>query len=57
MYYICKFSGTWSLYDGTNGANKVLQPQQIEMTKDQKVSVSMAAWGYKVYARLPSSTG
>ena len=34
MYLLCKFSGTWSLFNGNNGTSKPLQPQQIELIKE-----------------------
>jgi hypothetical protein len=30
MYYICKFSGTWLVYDGNTHLSKVLPPAQVE---------------------------
>lgn len=34
MYLICKFSGTWSLYNGKTRNSRALQPQQVELIKD-----------------------
>jgi hypothetical protein len=30
MYYICKFSGTWLIYDGNAHTSSVLPPPQVE---------------------------
>ena len=34
MYLICKFSGTWSLFNANNGTSRSLQPQQIDLIKE-----------------------
>lgn len=33
MYYICKFSGTWSLYDGLKGSSRILETSSVECLK------------------------
>ncbi len=33
MYYICKFSNTWSLYDGKTGGSRLLDPVEIDCLK------------------------
>jgi hypothetical protein len=33
-YFICKFAGTWSLYDGYNKASRILKAEQIEALKE-----------------------
>jgi hypothetical protein len=30
MYYICKFSGTWLVYDGNTQLSQILPPAQVE---------------------------
>ena len=34
MYLICKFSGTWTLFNGNNQTSKALTPQQVDLVKD-----------------------
>jgi hypothetical protein len=34
MYLVCKFSGTWSLFNANNGTSRPLQPQQIDLIKE-----------------------
>ena len=33
MYYICKFSGTWSLYDAEKFSSKLLDPTEVQLLK------------------------
>ncbi len=33
MYYICKFSDTWSLYDGTKQTSRSLDTEEISGLK------------------------
>lgn len=33
MYYICKFSETWSLYDGTRNNSRQLDNKEVECLK------------------------
>jgi hypothetical protein len=33
MYYICKFSGTWSIFDSTNGKSRLLAEPDILVFK------------------------
>jgi len=34
MYIVCKFSGSWSLFNANNGISKPLQPQEVELIKE-----------------------
>jgi hypothetical protein len=34
MYYICKFSGTWSLYDGIKNTSRLLEAQEVDCLKN-----------------------
>ena len=33
MYYICKFSDTWSIYDGTRNNSRPLDSKEVECLK------------------------
>lgn len=33
MYYICKFSGTWSLYDAEKFSSRLLEAGEIQLIK------------------------
>jgi hypothetical protein len=33
MYYICKFSETWSIYDGTRNNSRQLDNKEVECIK------------------------
>jgi hypothetical protein len=33
MYYICKFSGTWTILDSQNNKSRILDPTEIECLK------------------------
>lgn len=33
MYYICKFSDTWSIYDGTRNNSRPLDNKEVECLK------------------------
>lgn len=33
MYYICKFSDSWSLYDGEKNSSRLLEKNEIECLK------------------------
>jgi len=33
MYYICKFSETWSIYDGTRNNSRQLDNKEVECLK------------------------
>jgi len=33
MYYICKFSETWSIYDGTRNNSRQLDSKEVECLK------------------------
>jgi hypothetical protein len=33
MYYICKFSDTWSIYDGTKNNSRQLDNKEVECLK------------------------
>ena len=30
MYYICKFRGTWSIYDGKKGVDRILEKAEAD---------------------------
>jgi hypothetical protein len=34
MYYICKFSDSWSLYDGNKQTSRTLEKPEIEIIKN-----------------------
>jgi hypothetical protein len=34
MYYICKFSDSWSLYDGTKKSSRLLEKAEIDCVKN-----------------------
>jgi len=34
MYYICKFSDSWSLYDGKKSSSRLLEKNEIECLKN-----------------------
>jgi len=33
MYYICKFSESWSIYDGKKGSSRLLEKSEVETIK------------------------
>jgi len=33
MYYICKFSDSWSIYDGLKNISRPLEPEEISTLK------------------------
>ena len=34
MYYICKFSGTWSLYDSDKRSSRLLETAEVDCLKN-----------------------
>ncbi len=44
MYYICKFSGTWTILDKEDNTSQPLDPQEVELIK----KLFKKLWGDKI---------